>query len=207
MVGAAMFKKKYLEDYVMEEYINDKGRVKNRPVYIGGYFTLSPKLSARDKLLIPIAAILSIAAIVCAFIPVTLSAMLWYVVVPFVFNMLPLYYVIASAVTLYFEKEPMTREKSDRIVKRLPIGSLITTLLSAASFIGLIVAIFTSGEYMVTADILFAALVIFILAASVFTFLKCKDLKSDKVRTDVVKTHDNQVKTDDNQVKLIDNDA
>jgi len=177
-----MFKRKYLEDYIIEEYINEKGRIKTRPVYVGGYFDLSPALSARDKLLIPIASILSIAAIICAFIPLTLSSMLWYVVVPFVFNLLPLYYVIAASVSLYFEKNPMMREKAEKIAKRLPIGSLITLILSASSFIGFIVATFIYWGSMLAADILFGAMSLFLLVSSAFVFSKCRNMTTNKIQ-------------------------
>ena len=172
--------KKYLLDYSVEEYVDDKGRTKKRAVYIAGSYILSPAIPMGEKYLMLAATIISWLSLIGAFFPRTHASELAYVILPFVFTLLPLYYMTGAIVTLLLESEQLTRERADKIVKRLPPCSLISAVLLAAAFIGLAITAIISRDGMLAGDILFGALSLVASVAEAFIYIKCRGLKAYK---------------------------
>ena len=170
--------KKYLKDYRVDEYIDEKGRVKSKAVYIAGDYVLSPSISMGDKRLMLVFSILSWVALIGALIPNTLASRLLYVILPFIFSMFPLFLMTGSAISLISEGETMTRERAERISGRLPLSSLFTTILAGAAFLGLIVTAVPKWGAMLSGDLLFGALSLVIAAAASFVYSKCRRIKA-----------------------------
>ena len=173
--------RKYLNDYRVEEYTDEKGRTRRRAVYVAGNYTLSTKLSKLDKRLILIIPILNWIALICALLPVTRASMLLYVTLPHIFTMIPLFFMTGAAFTLISVDEEMIREKAENIASRLPYSSLFSALLPAFSFVALIVSAIMSWKDMLPGDIIFGALSLFNAASASFVFYKCRSIKANRV--------------------------
>jgi len=115
--------RKYLSDYSVEDYVDEKGRTKKRAVYTGGDYILTPAISSMDKRLVLAASIIPWPAVIGALAPRTRASQLYYVILPFVLSMIPLFLMTWAAVLLIYEIEPMTRERADLIANRLPYSS------------------------------------------------------------------------------------
>ena len=176
-----MVSRKYLNDYRVEEKTDTNGKVRSEAVYIGGDYILSPSVTAGDKRLILCMCALSWAAFVCALLPATSVARIPYVMFPFIFSALPLYLTSSAAVSLLGAQETMTRERSDKISKRLPPGALFTAILPGAAFVALPVSVAVTGNGIVAGDFIFAALLLVICFASALIFRKSRKIKAVKV--------------------------
>ena len=175
--------RKYLNDYRVEQYTDEKGRVRTGAVYIGGDFVLSRPFSAGDKRLVLALSILPWLSIIGALIPNTGASRAAYVIMPYVFSALPLFFLTDSAFALQSRDEFLTRERAHRISSRLSLGSLFAAVLSAASFIALILTAIFKWVELFTSDILFGALSLITAAMTSIVFYKYgKGLKS--VKTD-----------------------
>jgi len=177
-----MVSKKYLKDYNVERTPDEKGRMRNRAVYVGGYYTFSPPVSKADKLIIALLTVISGFAFIGVFILRTQAAHIWYVMLPFVLTMLPLYFLFIAAFSLLFSKEVMIRYDSDRISSRMCPSALISTVLAAVSLIGFIIALFTTQEKFAADDLLFCILALVVAAASAVVYWKFRLVKA--VKTD-----------------------
>ena len=174
---------KYVDDYRVEEYVDDKGKVKNKVVYIAGDYTLYPAISKKNKIVILVLSLLIWVPFLVAFIPMTRASQLYYVMLPFVFNIIPQYLMTTAAVSLLREGDILTREKSDKIVRNLPHCSIIVALLSGVAFLGLVITAIIDASDMLTGDIVFGALSLAIAAASSVIFSKCRLIKARKSDT------------------------
>ena len=172
--------RKYLKDYQLEEYVDEKGRTKTRAVYIAGEYILSPDIPVGDKRLMLAASILSWPAMIGALIPRTIASELAYVILPFVFSALPLFFMTGAVFALVREDPQLTRERADKIASRLPLCPLIAAVLSCVAFLGLVVAAVFIRNDMLSGDLLFGALSLVTAAAASFVFIKCRKLKAYK---------------------------
>jgi len=170
--------RKYLDDYRVEVYVDEKGRNKKRAVYVGGDYILSPAISVVNKRLILALSILFWFPFVGALLPASRASQLFYVILPFVFSAVPQYLIVGAAVSLVWEDERMTRERADKIANRLPTCSASIAILSGVALIGIIIsAIFTAQE-MLFGDLLFGVMTLINAAAASVIFLKCRLIKS-----------------------------
>ena len=173
-----MISKKYLDDYRVEKTIDENGRVRSEAVYIGGDFYITPQVTKGNKLLVFGLSILLWIAFVAAMLPVSYTGAVSYIMLPFICNMLPLYFMTNAAFWLLRVKETMRREQADKIEKRLKPGAFFTFVLSGVVFLGIaITAVFSFGSY-VWGDIIFAALCLVMCAASAVVFFKCRNIKA-----------------------------
>ena len=176
--------KKYLQDYRVEEYTDNKGRVRSTAVYIGGGYILSPDISVRDRRFVLAASILCWLALIGALLPRTSAVQMLYVIYPFTFSALPLYLVTGAAVELLFAEEKMKRERAEKISNRLPSASFFTALLSAAAFLGFTATAVFRWQDMLSGDMLFCAFSLVFAAAATFVFFKCRAIKAVKADND-----------------------
>jgi len=174
---------KYIDDYRVEAYIDEKGKAKNKVVYIGGDYTLSPEISRKNKILILLLSLFAWVPFVVAFVPITGASHIFYVMLPFVFTIIPLYLMTMAAISLFREGDVMTREISDKIVRNLPHCSIIVALLTAVAFLGLAITAVIDASDMLFGDILFGALSLVIAGASSVIFMKCRLIKARKIDT------------------------
>ena len=175
-----MFSNKYLKDYRVEEYIDEKGRTRKEAIYIGGDYSVSPPVSFRGKVLMVCLAALSLFAFLGALVPMINAARRSYIMLPFVVSALPMYFVIASTVSFLFSKEVMIRENAEKITRRLPPCAFFTLVLSGAAFLGTIISAAISWDSFIPGDFIFAALCLAVFAASSVIFIKCRKIKAVK---------------------------
>ena len=180
-MGVIMSYRKYMNDYRIEQYVDDKGRTKSMAVYVGGDFILAPAISVRDKRLVPAMSVVAWIALLGALFPLTGAEHMFYIMLPFIFSTLPLFLLTGPAFLLAFEKEPMTRERADKIAGRLPRCSILTALLSGAACLGLVITAVLDRSSMLFGDILFGVLSLVVAAAALLIFIKCRELKARKV--------------------------
>ena len=176
--------RKYLQDYQIEEYVDEKGRVRNRAIYVAGDYVLSPTIPKNDRYYMLAATILSWLTLIGSLIPRTHASELAYVILPFVFSALPMFFMTGAVVALLLDNEQLTRERADKIVNRIPLCPLIATVLSGAAFIGLVVSAIISWKDMLVGDIFFGALSLLTAACASFVYIKCRGLKANKVDTE-----------------------
>ena len=173
-----MISKKYLKDYRLEEQINDNGRIRTKAVYIGGDYSISPKLSTAEKRLILGFSALSGILFPAALLPVSQAARVMYIILPFVLAALPIFTMIPVVVTLLHKRGSMKREHAERIAGRLPACAFLTMIFTAAAFIGLIITAAVSWESFPAGDIIFAVLSFIVCAASAVILMKCRNMKA-----------------------------
>ena len=96
-----MAKKKYVRDYEISETIDEKGRVRSVPIYVGSYFCFCDAAAAKKsgRLLAPAAALGWLAYIMALWLP-SGAGKLMYVILPFVFAAVPLWYVSSAVAAL-----------------------------------------------------------------------------------------------------------
>ena len=182
--------RKYLQDYRIEEYIDNKGRVKSTAVYAGGYFEVSPALPKSDKRLMLAISSLSWVFLIGALSFDTGAGRLWYVIMPFVVAVFPMYFTTLASVSLLFGNEKLTRERAGLMSRRLPASPLSVAILSGAAFIGLVSTAVFYWKAMPVNDILFAASSLIISCAASLVFVKCRRLKTKPI-------NDGQLTVDD----------
>ena len=172
-----MISKKYLNDYRVEKTIDENGRVKSEAVYIGGDFFITPPVTKGNKRLVFSLSVFLWVAFIAAMLPVSYTGAVSYIMLPFICNMLPMYFLTNAAFWLFRENGAMKREQAEKIEKRLTPGSFFTLVLSGAAFLGIaITAIFSFGSY-VPGDFIFAALSLAVCAVSTVVFVKSRKIK------------------------------
>ena len=165
----------------MDTHLDAKGRLKSSAVYIGGGYTLRPAVSVKNKRRILAASILSWFALTGALIPVTKASQTAYVIIPFAFSALPLFLATRAAVSLMLGGECMTRMKAERISGRLPLSSLVASMLSGAAFLGAAVIAILNWDELLAVDMLFGALSLLMTLAAAFVYSKSRTIKACKV--------------------------
>ena len=170
--------RKYLDDYRVEEYVDEKGRTKKRAIYVGGDYKLYPAIKTGNKRLILALSILLWIPFVCALFLESRATQLFYTALPFIFTSVPIYLLAGASISLVWHDELMTREKADKIAVRLPMCSITVAILSAVALIGLVItALFTSQE-MLRGDLIFGAMSLINAAAATLIFSKCRLIKA-----------------------------
>ena len=177
----AMVSRKYLKDYRIEEHIDANGRVRSAAVYIGGDYTLIPKVSVADRRLILLLSVLSGSFYCGALIPVTRAARLTYVIMPLVISALPIFLMISAAISLLSVKEAMSRPKAEKISNRLPPAALTAALLSGAAFLGFIITTAASWDSAGAGDYIFSACSLALFLAAAIVFIKSRKLKTTQL--------------------------
>ena len=170
--------KKYLDDYSIEEHIDENGRKKKVPVYIASYYLLTPALTKNEKRMILAASLLSWVSIIVPLCFKGSNYEMWYILIPYMFTVFPLYNVTAGAISLLVAGEKMERQKADKIASRLPYPSLFSALLPLASFIGITISAAINWGSMVEGDKLFLMLTPIATISAAFIFMKCRKLST-----------------------------
>ena len=117
-----MAKKKYVRDYEISDTIDEKGRVRSVPVYVGSYFCFCDAAAAKKsgRLLAPAAALGWLAYIMALWLP-SGAGKLMYVILPFVFAAVPLWYVSSAVVALLRAGDKLKSSEAETVAGDLPL--------------------------------------------------------------------------------------
>ena len=120
-----MAKKKYVRDYEISETIDEKGRVRSVPIYVGSYFCFCDAAAAKKsgRLLAPAAALGWLAYIMALWLP-SGAGKLMYVILPFVFAAVPLWYVSSAVAALLRAGDKLKRSEAEKVAGNLPSASV-----------------------------------------------------------------------------------
>ena len=137
-----MVSRKYAADYRLENVRDKNGRLKTVAVYKGRYYRFSenPETVRREGRLFALLTGLSVLLFVGAlFLNSTLTRQM-YVLMPFLFSMLPLGYQVVAVYYILTAPDAFTRERNDKMHDRLAKCTLFVSLFSGASLIGSAIA-------------------------------------------------------------------
>ena len=166
-----MAKKKYVRDYEISETIDEKGRVRSVPVYVGSYFCFCDAAAAKkSRPLLLAAALLGWIAYVMALWLPSGAGKLMYVILPFVFAAVPLWYVSSAVVALLRAGDKLKRSEAEKVAGNLPSASIFGIILTAVALIAEGVTAIAAPEKLNAADIAFAAGAGILCAAFVLSF-------------------------------------
>ena len=166
-----MAKKKYVQDYEISETIDEKGRVRSVPIYVGSYFCFCDAAAAKKsgRLLAPAAALGWLAYIVALWLP-SGAGKLMYVILPFVFAAVPLWYVSSAVAALLRAGDKLKRSEAEKVAGNLPSASVFGIILTAVALIAEGVTAIAAPEKLNAADIAFAAGAVILCAAFALSF-------------------------------------
>lgn len=166
-----MAKKKYVRDYEISETIDEKGRVRSVPIYVGSYFCFCDAAAAKKsgRLLAPAAALGWLAYIMSLWLP-SGAGKLMYVILPFVFAAVPLWYVSSAVAALLRAGDKLKRSEAEKVAGNLPSASVFGIILTAVALIAEGITAIAAPEKLNAADISFAAGAVILCAAFVLSF-------------------------------------
>ena len=139
--GDSMSSRKYTKDYRIEPYLDRKGRLRDRAVYSGLYYTFCQDRREVQKIAWLLSA-LTLLATVTVVLPMCFSCdyfRRFYLVLPQAFLLLPLYFLWAAILRVFTAGEKVTQEHRDKIVNRIPSAGWAFLILSAVCAIGAVV--------------------------------------------------------------------
>ena len=137
-----MVSRKYAADYRLENVRDKNGRLKTVAVYKGRYYRFSAKPETVQRegrlfaLLTGLSALLFVGAL---FLNSALTRQM-YVLMPFLFAMLPLGYQTVAVYYILTAPDTFTRERNDKMHDRLAKCTLFVALFSGASLVGSAIA-------------------------------------------------------------------
>ena len=156
-----------LKYYRIVKTVDDKGRTISTAVYIGGDYRLDPPVSARTKIMLMCLSVLSCLSYIASLCLVTQTSRIVYIVIPFVFLIVPLFLITTSAISLLLMGNILMRHKAESIAKRLPRYALIAAIFSCVTLLGFIFFSVNSWEYLATGDFVFGVLSFLISLATI----------------------------------------
>ena len=164
-----MAKKKYVRDYEISETIDEKGRVRSVPIYVGSYFCFCDAAAAKKsgRLLAPAAALGWLAYIMALWLP-SGAGKLMYVILPFVFAAVPLWYVSSAVAALLRAGDKLKRSEAEKVAGNLPSASVFGIM--AVALIAEGITAIAAPEKLNAADISFAAGAVILCAAFALSF-------------------------------------
>ena len=116
-----MGKRKYVSDYAIEDYQNEKGKIRSRRIYQGKYYRFRNTPEEVKKLRYTIIVVCGL--ITALLLPVLLAdsslSRTVYIVLPSVLSFAPVYLLVAAAVRLDPKLERFTREHRDKTENRI----------------------------------------------------------------------------------------
>lgn len=177
----AMVSKKYLRDYNIEKFVDEKGRNRSRAVYVGGDYVFVPAVPKANKLAIVLLSVVSDLAFIGAFFMRVRAARVWYVLLPFSITMISLYILTLSAFSLLIAKEITTRYNAERIAARLAPAAFVSGALAAVSAIGLAYLLVKSPDAFIPGDYVFGLMALVVAVATALAYARFRLVKAAKV--------------------------
>lgn len=175
-----MAKKKYVRDYEISETIDEKGRVRSVPVYVGSYFCFCDAAAAKKsgRLLAPAAALGWLAYIMALWLP-SGAGKLMYVILPFVFAAVPLWYVSSAVAALLRAGDKLKRSEAEKVAGNLPSASVFGIILTAAALLAEGITAIAAPEKLNSSDIAFAVGAVILCAVFALAFSRRQAVATD----------------------------
>ena len=137
-----MNRKRIRRDYENVDYVDERGKVRTKVVYKGAhYYPESPEKFNKLRIYFAIAAAVVAAAVIlplCWFKTTPMSTI--YVAVPFVGQVMPLFFILRGAYTALAKKPPYNEETKVAVTEATKISAFVgegLSLVSAAGFVAL----------------------------------------------------------------------
>ena len=130
-----MGKRKYVSDYAIEDYQDEKGKLRSRRVYQGKHyrFIKPTREIIRLRYTIIIVCVLVAALLLSVLLADTALGRTAYIVLPAVLSFAPVYLLLAAAIRLDPKLEQFTREHRDKTEKRIRAAvPVLLTFLTVA---------------------------------------------------------------------------
>lgn len=132
-----MGRRKYVSDYAVEDYEDQKGKLRSRRVYQGKYYRFHHP--AREIIKLRYTIIIVCALVTVLLLPVLLSNTVLsrkaYIVLPAVLSLAPVYVLLAAALRLNPALERFTREHRDKTETRVRTWTpILLVFLTVACF-------------------------------------------------------------------------
>ncbi len=148
----------YVDDYTIETYVDEKGREKDKIVYIGPEVPFSaPASVVRPRLIIcAVLAVLTVLAVVSTQLIIHGSQNSAFVMFPLAVALFPSMYLLMGVMNFKFNAKPMTRDQYKRGILRVfhSCGGII--VLTLVAFVGDFVYRIPSGDWLfLRGDIIF----------------------------------------------------
>lgn len=173
--------RKYKEDYILESYIDEKGREKRRAVYRGDWFSLAE--ADRKPVRIQATACAAVfAAAYLGYMKLTPpSANCMYVLPIAACAVIPLLYWLMGTFSMWRAPEKMTR-----LQKESSIGRVLRSAVGCAALVGMaclgdVFFLLNSGKGQLTQELPGLILLLAALAAALGCFLRARDV-FDRIR-------------------------
>lgn len=175
-----MAKKKYVRDYEFSDTLDSKGRVKSVPVYVGAYFRFCDAAAAKKsgRILAPAAVVGWLAYLAALWLP-SGAGKLMYVILPFVFSVVPLWYVSTAVFALLRAGDKLKRSEAEKVSGNLPSASVFGIILTAAALLAEGITAIAAPEKLNSSDIAFAVGAVILCAVFALAFSRRQAVATD----------------------------
>ncbi len=169
-----MSRKKYVKDYKLDRYVDEKGRIRTSAHYAGEAFRFGldgEELKKQRTLFTAVCAVMWIAFIVPLF-PATAAMKLPYFSLPFIFSALPLWLVSEATYAMYTAKQPFSRRIAEKFSKRLAVYAVMLLVLTLGAAAGFAAGLIFARDNFTAIDTVPAVSALILLAGSVTLFAR-----------------------------------
>ena len=169
-----MSRKKYVKDYKLDRYVDEKGRIRTTAHYAGEAFRFGldgEELKKQRTLFTAVCAAMWIAYLAPLF-PATAAMKLAYFSLPFIFSALPLWLVSEATYTMYTAKQPFSRRIAEKFSKRLSVYAMMLLVLALGAAAGFVVGLIFARDGFTAIDSVPAASALILLAGSLTLFVR-----------------------------------
>lgn len=127
-----MVRKKYADDFRLENVLDTNGKLKTKAVYRGKWyrFRSDSDVIGRMKRIYTALAIVSVLVLLAMLFTTDTMGNFWYVVMPLACNLIPVFFVVIGCWRLLTARDRVTREHKDKIHDRLAPASLFQTVFA-----------------------------------------------------------------------------
>lgn len=135
-----MLSSKYVKDYRMDTETTSTGKVKRKMVYVGPFYTwdLEGKVFAGLRRRYTLSVLAGWVCFLGSMLFYSKLSRLWYVILPYTFLILVLFFATCAVWNLYFAGQPMTRECKEKTWDRMRSSSVMGMLCCVVTAVGLV---------------------------------------------------------------------
>ena len=177
-----MVTRKYVKDYRLDDFLDRRGNIRSKAVYIGGdYVFAAPEQAgpSRKRTILFLHAACWLFG-VGALLPASHAARTMYCVLPLAASLLPLAYESSAVYILLAAAAPFRHDQADKLSSRLPASALAAMILSATAFAGFCVSAALAWDALSWGDAVFAALCGALTAASAAIWRLARHFRTKK---------------------------
>ena len=169
-----MSRNKYVKDYRLYQYFDEKGKVHSRTEYAGAHFEYvrEPSQMKRDFRLLLLCCAAGWLLFIASLIPVTAALHRVCFSLPFAFCAVPLWFVSTALFTFYRAEPPLTRRESDIVFRRLKPVSIVYMVLAFGSLAAFVIAYIVDKSDFSAVDVIPLASSAVLSASSALVFAK-----------------------------------